>query len=107
MLACEPPTAPPIDAGTSLELVTSGLRVLDPARDGAYEAWVIDGQGQANRPGGRTHWTRDAHDSGRRRVRTFEITVEPPVTPTISRPSNDCCAAHSSDGSPSSRSRAR
>ena len=40
------PTAP--DAGARLALEVTGLRALDPTRDGSYEAWVIDAAGTAH-----------------------------------------------------------
>jgi hypothetical protein len=78
MLACDPPTAPPIGAGASLELVTSGLQVLDPAREGAYEAWLIDGQGQAHSAGRFVPTGPVMLTTPVAGVRSFEITVEPP-----------------------------
>lgn len=75
--ACEAPTAPAIDAGAALDLSTVGLPVLDPAREGAYEAWIIDGQGHAFSAGkfapGQAVFTSPVGGG-----RAFEITVEPP-----------------------------
>lgn len=48
--ACgDDPTAPA--AGARLALEATGLRALDPARDGTYEAWVIDAGGMAHSVG--------------------------------------------------------
>jgi Anti-sigma-K factor rskA len=70
---------PPIPEGATLTLTSTGLPALDPVREGSYEAWVIDAEG-------------DAHSAGRfvpagggvslvspiAGARAFEITVEPP-----------------------------
>jgi hypothetical protein len=72
-------TGPAIDAGTPLTLTTAGLSLLDATREGAYEAWVVDGSGHSHSVG------RFVPTSGEIRllspangVRAFEVTVEPP-----------------------------
>ncbi|MDQ4079408.1 MAG: hypothetical protein M3125_01500, partial [Gemmatimonadota bacterium] len=42
------PTAPRIEAGTKLSLTATALPALHAAREGRYEAWVIDGGGRAH-----------------------------------------------------------
>jgi hypothetical protein len=72
-------TAPGVGAGTPLALTTAGLPALDAAREGAYEAWVIDGAGRAHSAGrvvptsGGIHLESPADDG-----RAFLVTVEPP-----------------------------
>lgn len=71
-------TALRIDVGAPLALMVTGLPPLDATRDGAYEAWVIDGAGRAHSAG------RFAPTSGQVRLvsptdgaRAFHITIEP------------------------------
>lgn len=78
-LACgDATTGPRVGAGTNVELTTIALPVLDPVREGRYEAWVIDASGRAfsvgpfEPPGPATFLS--PVDG----VRAFEITVEPP-----------------------------
>jgi hypothetical protein len=72
-------TGPAIDAGASLTLTTTGLPLLDAAREGSYEAWVIDGAGHAHSVGrfvpaaGGIQLENPVAD-----VRAFEVSVEPP-----------------------------
>jgi hypothetical protein len=72
-------TAPGVAAGAPLVLTTFGLPALDPARDGSYEAWVIDGAGRPHSAGrfvptaGATVFENPAPDG-----RVFEVTIEPP-----------------------------
>src|SRR5919108_938436 len=70
---------PAIEVGAPLTLATTGLLALDPAREGAGEAWVIDGAGRAHSAGrfapgaGEIRLENPAAD-----VRAFEVTIEPP-----------------------------
>jgi hypothetical protein len=79
-------TAPQIAAGTPLELVTVGLPILDPAREGRYEAWVIDGAGRSFSAGRFNPTDAVTLVSPAGDVRAVEITVEPPGD-TDDRPS--------------------
>jgi hypothetical protein len=71
--------APGIGAGARLALTTSGLSAVDPAREGTYEAWTIDGAGRAHSAGrftatsGEIQLVSAAEDG-----RAFEVTIEPP-----------------------------
>lgn len=71
-------TGPP--AGASLTLDLHGLRALDPATEGTYEGWLLDGSGRATSAG-----RFDLPASGRvtleapaASARSFLLTVEPP-----------------------------
>ena len=81
-LACgDDPTAPPVDAGARLVLTSTALPALDAQREGYYEAWAIDGAGQAHSmgpvaPGGPVTLTTFAGG-----IIAVEITVEPPGAP--------------------------
>lgn len=73
----EPPLGP---AGVTIQLSIAGLRPLDPAWGGAYEAWIIDGRGQPHSAGrfvpagdGRVEITTPVAGG-----REIEVTVEPP-----------------------------
>jgi hypothetical protein len=71
-------TAPlPDQPGLVLDL--SGLRPLDPAREGHYEAWVISESGQAV-SAGRFSWTGATVTLANPGVeaRAVEVTIEPP-----------------------------
>jgi hypothetical protein len=71
-------TGPRIEAGTVLTLTTVGLPALDPAREGHYEAWVIDGAGRAHSAGRFTGGAAVSLASPVGDVRAFEVTIEPP-----------------------------
>jgi hypothetical protein len=71
-------TAPQIEAGAALKLVTVGLPVLDLAREGRYQAWVIDGVGRAFSVGDVQPTAELTLVSPVGGVTAFEITVEPP-----------------------------
>jgi anti-sigma-K factor RskA len=79
-------TGPQIAAGTALELVTVGLPVLDRAREGRYEAWVIDGSERPFSAGSFEPAAAVTLVSPVGGVSAFEITVEPPGD-TDDRPS--------------------
>jgi len=74
-------TEPPVEAGASLVLMTAALPVLDAAREGAYEAWVIDSEGRAHSagrfvpPAGGAAVTLTSPVGG---VQAFQVTVERP-----------------------------
>jgi hypothetical protein len=80
------PTAPRIEAGTTLLLTTVGLPILDPTREGRYEAWVIDGAGRAFSVGSFQPAAEIPLVSPVGGVAAFEVTVEPPGD-TDDRPS--------------------
>lgn len=66
--------------GASLQLSLSGLRALDPAREGSYEAWVLDGSGTP-RSAGKFVLPADGRVELRSpvaRASGVEVTVEPP-----------------------------
>jgi len=72
-------TAPGVDAGNTIVLTTTGLPALDPARDGVYEAWVVDAGGHAYSLGRFTPGSGETRfESPAAGVRVFEVTVEPP-----------------------------
>lgn len=79
-LACgEAGTGPPVRADTGLELSFTGLRPLDPATEGTYEAWVVDSEGALHSAG------RFSPANGRAVVTSpianpveLVVTVEPP-----------------------------
>jgi hypothetical protein len=71
-------TAPGVDAGSTLVLTTTGLSALDPARDGTYEASVIDADGRAYSLGRFGAGAETRFESPVAGVRTFQVTVEPP-----------------------------
>jgi hypothetical protein len=77
---------PRIEAGTTLTLVASGLPTLDPAREGRYEAWVIDGSGRAYSAGRFEAGASARLTSPVSGVTALEVTVEPPGD-TDDRPS--------------------
>ena len=72
--------APLGPAGSTLDLRLSGLRPLDPAREGSYEGWVVDAGGRAHSAGrfqlsatGAVRLTTPVGDG-----REVLVTVEPP-----------------------------
>jgi hypothetical protein len=72
-------TAPGVDIGSTLVLTTTNLPALDPARDGAYEAWVVDAAGRAHSAGRFSAVAGEVVlESPAAGVRAFEVTIEPP-----------------------------
>ncbi len=69
---------PAVPAGATLVL-TASLPPLDAARDGAYEAWVVDGAGGAHSAGRFTSSVGEIRfSSPAAGAREFQVTVEPP-----------------------------
>ena len=79
-LACsgDSATGPRIEVGTRLELTTVGLPALDPAREGSYEAWVVDADGRAYSAGRFTPTGAVTLQSPIAAPDAFEITIERP-----------------------------
>lgn len=79
LAACDgEPTAPRIEAGTNLSLTATGLPALDAAREGRYEAWVIDDAGRAHSLGAVLPGATTTFESPVGGIVAVEITVEPP-----------------------------
>ncbi len=69
---------PAVPAGATLVL-TASLAPLDAARDGSYEAWIIDGAGQAHSAGRFTSALGEIRfSSPTAGAREFQVSVEPP-----------------------------
>jgi hypothetical protein len=70
---------PTTRVGSPLALTTVGLPALDASRDGSYEAWATDADGRTYSLGRFTSSVGEVRfESPAERLRTFEITVEPP-----------------------------
>ena len=77
--AHDEPSAP-IAGARGVALALSGLRALDPASEGRYEAWAVGSDGSIT-SAGRFDWTLDGHTvvtSPIQNPTDFMITVEPP-----------------------------
>jgi hypothetical protein len=78
------PTAPRIDAGTRLSLTATALPALDAAREGRYEAWVIDAGGRAHSLGAVVPGATTTFESPVGGIAAVEITLEPPGDTDVS-----------------------
>jgi len=84
-------TAPSNSSASSISLSFSGLRALDPATEGVYEAWIVDGAGAFRSAGRFASGTAAtlALPSAASNGREVWITVEPPgdndATPSAQR----------------------
>jgi hypothetical protein len=79
LAACDgEPTAPRIEPGTNLLVTPTALPALDAAREGHYEAWVIDDAGRARSLGAVVPGATTTFESPVGGIAAVEITVEPP-----------------------------
>jgi hypothetical protein len=68
---------PAVPAGATLAL-TASLPQLDAAREGAYEAWIVDGGGRAHSAGRFATAAGEIRFSSPTDGREFQVTLEPP-----------------------------